>query len=298
MNRYGTYDHLILLLGRLAEFAARDLPRKRKAMQVYGPRWGPPPGAPDQSKSSESSGLPRSGPPQMPNFAGMMPGTEGKATLPRGFSPARDESPISEGNERNLDEWTKEAEEEWMEIRTAFNILEEHYGPDFQPLGPEHSPPIQSPFGPALQYRTYSIAGIWMVHYMGIILAHRYHPSMPPAATVAAGIAARQTAYFANRIGCISAAISPNAAEVSQIPTGVGAGLIESSFALFIAGVQVRHSSFIMLTCMRLTRSTIVSRSCAAELGSAEVIRCQTADWLENSQCNSPWLRVIVGQSC
>jgi hypothetical protein len=177
----------------------------------------------------------------MPSFAGMMPGTEGKATLPRGFSPAREESPASDSEERNLEEWTHEAEDGWQEILAAFTILEENYGPDFQPLGPEHSQPIQSPFGPALLYRTYSIAGIWMLHYMGLILCHRYHPSMPPAATIAAGIAARQTAVYANQIGRISAAIAPNASEVIQLPTGVGAGLIECSFALFIAGVQVRN---------------------------------------------------------
>jgi hypothetical protein len=63
---------------------------------------------------------------------------------------------------------------------------------------------------------------------------------MPPAATVAAGIAARQTAFYANQIGRICAAIAPNATKVTQVPAVVGAGLIECSFALFIAGVQVR----------------------------------------------------------
>jgi hypothetical protein len=169
----------------------------------------------------------------------MMPGTEGKAQLPRGFSPRRDESPVSEDDNRRLEDWTFEAEEEWQEIRTAFSILEEHFGLDFQPLGPEHCQPIESPFGPALQYRTYSIAGIWIIYYMGLILCHRYHPSMPPAATVAAGLTARQTSFYANEVGRISAAIGPHASQLTHVSTGVGAGLIECTFGIFIAGVQV-----------------------------------------------------------
>jgi hypothetical protein len=175
----------------------------------------------------------------MPSFAGMMPGPEGKTKLPRGFSPPREDSPVSEDDPRSLEDWTLEAEEEWQEIRTAFSILEENFGPDFQPLGPEHCQPIESPFGPALQYRTYSMAGIWIIYYMSLILCHRYHPSMPPAATIAAGIAARQTGSYANEIGRISAAIAPSAAHVAQVSTLEGASLIECTFGLFIAGVQV-----------------------------------------------------------
>jgi hypothetical protein len=176
-----------------------------------------------------------------------MPGTEGKAKLPRGFCSPRENSPMSEDDNRGLEDWTVEAEEDWHEIHTAFSILKENFGPDFQPLGPEHCQPIESPFGPALQYRTYSIAGIWIIYYMGLILCHRYHPSMPPVATVAAGLAARQTGFYANEIGRISAAIAPHASQMAQVSTGVGAGLIECIFGLFIAGVQVRASISVSL---------------------------------------------------
>lgn len=242
LPRYGTFDHLILLLGRLAEFAAKDLKRKRKAVQANGGQWRPQSGASVPSGPAQQNVPTQSGSSQMPSFAGMMPGAEGKTKLPRGFSPAREDSPVSENDNRSLEDWTREAEEEWYEIRTAFSILEENFGPDFQPLGPEHCQTIESPFGPALQYRTYSMAGIWIIYYMGLILCHRYHPSMPPAATIAAGIAARQTGFYANEIGRISAAIAPNASQVAQVSTGVGAGLIECTFGLFIAGVQVRAS--------------------------------------------------------
>lgn len=240
ISRYGTFDHLILLLGRLAEFAAKDLKRKRKAMQANGGHWRPPPGAPVPPAPAGRNHPPQSGPPQMPNFAGMMPGTEGKTELPRGFSPTRENSPVSEDDNRSLNDRTLEAEEEWHEIHTAFGILEENFGPDFQPLGPEHCQPIESPFGLALQYRTYSIASIWIIYYMGLILCHRYHPSMPPAATIAAGIAAGKTGFYANEIGRISAAIAPSASQVAQVSTLEGASLIECTFGLFIAGIQVR----------------------------------------------------------
>src|SRR5208282_1657338 len=40
--RYGTFDHLVLLMGRLADFAAKDLKRKRLAMKANGGNWRPP----------------------------------------------------------------------------------------------------------------------------------------------------------------------------------------------------------------------------------------------------------------
>jgi hypothetical protein len=251
--RYGTFDHVILLLGRLADFTGKDLKRKRKVVQANGGQWRPPSGMTDwpstATKTSPSQSLPMYGShdrvlTQTPFFAGMIPGTEGKATLPMGFSPAREEPPVSiDFEDHNIEHQTAEADEEWQEIRGAFNVLGDSFGPDFQALGPECSQPIQTPFGPALQYRTYGIGGIWMSYYMGLILCHRAHPSMPPAAMMAAGVAARETAFFANEIGRIAAGISPNSSAMTQVHTGVGAGLIESCFGLFVAGVQVRSSN-------------------------------------------------------
>ena len=211
-------------------------------MQANGGQLRPMSVAPVKPGTAGQNTPRQSGPPQMPSFAGMMPGTEGKVKLPRGFSPPRGDSSMCEDDNRSFEAWTVDAEEEWHEIHTAFSILEQNFGPDFQPLGPGHCQPIESPFGPALQYRTYSIAGIWIIYYMGLILCHRYHPFMPPAATMAAGLAARQTDFYANEIGRISAAIAPHASQMEQVSTGVGAGLIECVFGLFIAGVQVRVS--------------------------------------------------------
>lgn len=200
-----------------------------------------PPGAPAQPNfSPPQQQFPT---PQMPLFSGMVPGVR-PAKLPMGFEQmTQDASPQSDdSNSMDLDAMRIDAEEEWQEIRNAFNILEDHFGEDFQPLAPEFSPQVQTPFGDALQYRTYGIAGIWMNFYMALIVCHRAHPSMPPAAMMAAGIAARQTESFARELGRIAAGIAPDCSATAQVSPSVGAALIESSTCLFVAGVQVRFS--------------------------------------------------------
>lgn len=245
-SSYGTFDHLILLMGRLADFAAKDLKRKRLVLKANGGHWKPPVEYMQmQAQAAQASGsqtFPQTPPkqPQMPSFSGMVPGVQ-EAQLPMGFEPSReDSSPQStQSDEIDLQARTQEAEEEWQEIRNAFGVLEDYFGEDFQALGPEFSEPMDTPFGPALKYRTYAIAGIWMNFYMGLIACHRSHPSMPPAAMVAAGIAARQTASFANELGRIAAGIAPDCSSTTQVNPTVGAALIESSTCLFVAGVQV-----------------------------------------------------------
>jgi hypothetical protein len=183
----------------------------------------------------------------------MVPGVK-EAELPMGFSQAPGQSsgsssPHSSGSEEvDLAQLLHDALEEWQDIRNAFSILSHHFGADFAALGPEFSAPIQTPFGPALQYRTYGIAGIWMNFYMGLIVCHRAHPSMPPAAMMAAGIAARETAGFANEIGRIAAGICPEMETVTAVNPSVGAALIESSTCLFIAGVQVPNPTLVPLS--------------------------------------------------
>lgn len=199
-----------------------------------GPQGGPgmpqPPGGPGMSM------------PPMPSFAGMLPGIR-KASLPRGFSPTSEDSPppnSDDGDER-LSDLTAQAEEEWHGIRSVFGMFEQHLGPDFAPLGPEYAQEIMSPFGPAIQYRTYGIALMWVTYYMGLIVCHRSHPSMPPSAMMSAGIAAQQTGLFANTIGRISAGITADTSTATRVNIGTGAALNDSSFALFVAGVQVRN---------------------------------------------------------
>ena len=257
ISRYGTFDHLILLMGRLADFASKDIKRKRLAMKANG-GWRPPgnvgvPAHPNSFVQTPQQQFPTS---QIPSFSGMVPGIA-PPKLPMGFErTTRDESPQSDdSNDMDLDALRIEAEEEWQEIRNAFSILEDHFGEDFQALGPEFSTPIQTPFGTALQYRTYGIAGIWMNYYMALIACHRAHPSMPPAAMMAAGIAARQTASFANELGRIAAGIAPDCSMTAQVSPAAGAVLIESATCIFVAGVQVSFLPITILTAVLTTCS-------------------------------------------
>ncbi|KAL2021962.1 hypothetical protein VTK56DRAFT_6381 [Thermocarpiscus australiensis] len=230
---YGTYDYLMLLLGRLADFASRDLARKRRARKAQasqspgqGPGQGPAPGPGLGSAQSP------------PSFPGLMPAS-GRVTVPRGFSPPRETSPSSDSSDDfDLDASTANAVREWEAIRQAFVAFRARLGPDFEPLDPDVAQPELTPFGPALMYRTYGIAGIWMNYYMGLIVLHRAHPSMPPSAVVAAGMAAQQTGRWANEIGRIVAGLHEDTTHVAAVSTLVGGAFIESSFSLFVAAVQ------------------------------------------------------------
>ncbi|TVY36121.1 hypothetical protein LSUB1_G005345 [Lachnellula subtilissima] len=293
---YGTFDHVILLMGRVADFAAKDMKRKRKQIQANG-GWRPPqsmfnkngpkpgPGTGPQTQPPSFPQMPpQQGPPQMPqmpDFSGMVPGVK-PAQMPMGFSSARDSSPESTQSAEDLDLEAKklDADEEWQDIRNGFAILEDHFGEDFQALGPEFSAPIQTPFGPALQYRTYGIAGIWMNFYMALIACHRAHPSMPPAAMMAAGIAARQTANYANQIGRIAAGIAPDSERMQEVNPSVGAALIESSTCLFVSGVQYQNAAQRSWTVTRLhdiARLTGWQTSLAIATG-CETSWCKTAE--------------------
>ncbi|TLS27853.1 hypothetical protein PpBr36_01761 [Pyricularia pennisetigena] len=243
---YGTYDHLILLLGRLCNFASNDLARKRMAW-ANGAGGGPPPGKPQGGPGGGGPGL------SPPSFAGMMP-TSGTFSVPAGFSPPREPSAQTSGpaDDASLEERTKAALAEWESIRQAFDLFHSSLGPDFGPLTSEFEPPKPSPFGPALTYRTYSIAGVFMNYYMGLIVLYRAHPSMPPVAMVAAGMAAQQTGMYANTIGRILAGLVDVTPGMSEVTTVVGGILIESCFPMFVAGVQYQGNDQRVWTIGRL----------------------------------------------
>ncbi|KAL2134768.1 hypothetical protein VTI74DRAFT_10842 [Chaetomium olivicolor] len=243
---YGTFDYLNLLLGRLANFASRDLVRKRKARKAQGPPGQGPGQGRGQSPGQQGPGPQRPGPQgpglgrgvSPPTFPGLMP-SSGRITVPRGFTPPRETSPSSDSAEdADFDTSTTKAMREWEEIRQAFETFRARLGPDFEPLGEDFAPPEMTPFGPSLTYRTYSIAGMWMNYYMGLVVLHRAHPSMPPVAVIAAGMAAQQTGRWANEIARIAAGLHEDTTHVTAISTLVGAAFIESCFPLFVAGVQ------------------------------------------------------------
>ena len=134
----------------------------------------------------------------------------------------------------------REALHDWQSICQAFGTFARSLGPSFQPLGAECTEPREDAFGPALQYRTQSIAGIWMNYYMGLVYLHRNHPDMPPTALQSVGLSAPKTAGFANQIGRIAAGLSNDTSHLLEISNTLAAALIECAFPLFVAGVQVR----------------------------------------------------------
>lgn len=238
---YGTFDHLMLVMGRLGDFTARDARRKRALVRENGGFWHPP-GMPRPTNMNVDLSKMQASMPPMPDFDGMMPGMT-EPQLPRGFTESRSPPrtmPTYSGS-IELDQAGIDAGEEWQEIRNALAIFAEALGEEFQPLSAEYCTPIISPFGPALQYRTYAIAGIWLNYYMALIICHRAHPSMPPAATMAVGVAAAQTVPFAGELGRIAAGIAPGCHQKLEVPPAIGAALIESATPLFVAGVQVSY---------------------------------------------------------
>lgn len=152
----------------------------------------------------------------------------------------RDQTPPKDTFEDlDLGPATEAALREWESIREALEHLKSRFGPEFEPLGPEYADRRDSPFGPTLQYRTFSVAGIWLNYYMGLIHLYRTHPMMPPAAMIAQGIQARHTDQYAREIGRIAAGLCDDLTNVTEISTLVGAALVEAALPLFVGGIQV-----------------------------------------------------------
>ncbi|KAK8207728.1 hypothetical protein BKA81DRAFT_76553 [Phyllosticta paracitricarpa] len=275
---YGTHDHSLLLLARIGDFAARDRERKVRAVEMNGGAWRPglgmPSPSPSPSPSSCGGGSAHPGfnasPGQaaMPNrqgiptpaipFYGMAP-PSGNTSMPAAFassttqsmpSPApsapSSSSPIQ--TQADLEAATSAALSEWTTIRAALTTYASYLGPAFAPLSPEHCTHIPTPFGPALQYRSFDIAVLWAQYHMLTIILARCHPSMPPAAIMAAAVAASTTAGPANDIGRIAAGVMPpplpssappsERAKLAELNPSIGAALIEVIMPLFFAGIQ------------------------------------------------------------
>lgn len=287
---YGTMDHLILLMGRMGDFGGRDQKRKREAVKAQGGVWRPPSSAGAKPGPHAGSGGQTSGPfdndtaharpnpvppPQSaPPMYGMAP-SWGPPRMPDAFVQGPNTFPPSttQNEEIELEAATVEAEMEWNEIRNAFEVFEQSLGPDFQPLSPEYMHPLSTPFGPALYYRTYSIACIWDLYYAGRIITARIHPSMPPAAMMAAGVAAAQTKEWAQLVGRVCAGLQPTNVATELNPS-LGAALIESSLALFFAGIQYRDAGQRGWT---ITKLRDIARLTGWQSSAAIASGCETA---------------------
>lgn len=191
--------------------------------------------------------------PQGPTFHGMMPPPEAPVTMLPSFHKMNDQlnsrSVPQQTNRKpslkpDLNTATSEAVAEHSAIREAFDLFACSLGPDFDPL-PANESIQSSPFGPALRYQSPTIACIWLHYNVGRILLHRLHPSMPPAAMVAAGVAAQHTKTHAQNVGKICSGLyssTPGNPNEPLDPTYAGA-LIESTFTLLFAGVQYQDIS-------------------------------------------------------
>ena len=247
---YGTSDHLTLLLGRIADFASRDRKRKIKAVQLNGGVWNPPGSTADAAHAAGISSIDvgdsnlqkrvsSAGPTSAP-FYGMTPAGRSRMPSSYGVDPIRSpsESPIRD--EFDLSPSTESALQEWEQIRLALDVFASSLGPSYQPLPAEYMTPVQTPFGDAIQYRSYDIGVLWAIFNMAKLILIRSHPNMPPAATMAAGVAAQQTASIANTIGRIAAGIVPKSIDEPISPV-LGSALVDSTMPLFFAGVQLTY---------------------------------------------------------
>ena len=245
---YGTLDHLTLLLGRVGDFASRDRKRKVKAVQLNGGVWKPPGStanaantgvAPDVDVGGSISQqkFPSVGPTSAP-FYGMAPAGRSRMPSSYGVDPTRSPSESPVRDEFDLTPSTESAIQEWEQIRVALDVFASSLGPSYQPLPPEYTTPVQTPFGDAIQYRSYDIGVLWAIFNMTKLILIRSHPHMPPAATMAAGVAAQQTAWIANTIGRIAAGIVPTSMDEPISPV-LGSALVDSTMPLFFAGVQL-----------------------------------------------------------
>ncbi|KAJ5081786.1 Protein of unknown function DUF3468 [Penicillium alfredii] len=240
---------LFKFIGRFSKHDPTQMPGPSKPFGPKGPPGGssmPKEGGPvQQAGRPTADGLLSRGPPApaqaSPPMYGMIPPT-GPTQLPSGFADKpRQERASPDSDDSDSGATYSEAEQEWEEIFATMDTLFQALGNDFRPLPADVTPPISTPFGPALQYRTHTIAVIWGYYYAGRILLNRLHPSMPPAMMVSAGVAAPTTAEYAQIIGKIIAGIyypqRYNLAAGSLSPT-LGSSLTDMTVPVFFAGVQ------------------------------------------------------------
>ena len=282
---YATMDHLCLVMARLIDFGGKDRARKQRVIASQGGQWIPPPGFfpgsqnPSPKADNDAAGKPSvdnagrataneskrrqqpgSGKPPpitpLPGMFGMYPPPS--QPIQRHSAVEMMEASLSESaftkplppqntaDAKDLKTATQIALAEHAAISDAFETFVSLLPATFQPLPADSSLPITTPFGPALQYRTYTIACIWSFYYVGRILLHRLHPHMPPAAMISAGVTAHLTSKYAQMIGKISAGLyNPQQSNIQagSLPPQLSAALIENTLFLLFAGVQYQDAA-------------------------------------------------------
>lgn len=175
--------------------------------------------------------------------------------MPSSYNPVH-ETPTAQSSRSpellDLQVATAAALEEYGKIRAALRaFVAALNGEAFQPLDADCHTPMITSFGPALFYRSYDISCIWAIYNMCEIIAIRSHPHMHPAAHAAAGLAAKDTAFYANEIGRIAAGIVPGPANEPLNPT-LGSSLCESCMPSFFAAIQYQRPDQRHETVMRI----------------------------------------------
>ncbi|KXT10460.1 hypothetical protein AC579_1844 [Pseudocercospora musae] len=322
---HGSFDHLVLLLGRIADFSSKDRERKLKQIQANGGRWKPLPGTPgmtirppppqaNQPSTPVSASLPPPAgnpfppqgpptgePPPMPAFYGMAPPPRANVQMPASYTPYGDHAmPTPQSAQppdlpdTDLAAATQAALADYGRIRSALHTFANSLGPGFQPLSAAEQIPMATAFGDARFYRSYDIGCLWAIYNMGIIIAIRSHPHMPPAMHMAAGIAAPETAPYAMEIGRIVAGIVPGPSDTGLNPS-LGAALCESCMPSFFAAVQYQEPAQRWETVTRIFN--IAKRT---GWGSAELIAngCETA-WVKAAAIGRgpPYTRIVRSET-
>jgi hypothetical protein len=211
----------------------------------------------DQHKNESPTG-PTPPPSAGPGFYGMMPLPTDPIEMHSAFyamdanihdqafhDPTLDEESVHSSSSQTLEDDTAAALKEHAEIVKAFDLFFNSLGESYQPLAADSCLPISTPFGPALQYRTYPIACVWAFYYVGRILIHRFQPHMPPAAMIAAGVTAHLTADYAQKVGRICGGLyypQQHSLQSGNLNPNLGAALMESTFCLLFAAVQFQDA--------------------------------------------------------
>lgn len=179
-------------------------------------------------------------------------------------------------SDNDLSAATANALQEHASITAAFDLFHRLLSnPEYAPLTPDTTPPIFTPFGAALQYRTYPISCIWAFYHVGRILLHRLHPHMPPAAMVSAGVSARLTHNDAQTVGRICAGLyltSSYSLQNANLNPSLGSALMESSFSLFFAAIQFQDATQREWTISKLQD---IARTTGWQTGAAIAAGCE-----------------------
>lgn len=212
-------------------------PHVQRHPRPGGEQTRPPPGNSDTSQH----GIPSPQVDGRPMY-GMIPPL-GPIRLGTGFANSADHNDkmIDEDEEDDQGVTYKDAEREWESILTAFDTYTDALGRDYLPLPPDSTTPISTPFGPALQYRTNTIAAIWGYYYAARIMLYRFHPSMPPAMMVAAGVATPVTDEYAQIIGRIAGGIyypQRYNFQAGRLNPNLGSSLVELTVPIYFSSVQ------------------------------------------------------------